>query len=105
MNPSPELPANYSRLKLSQDDMARRKQEALDGVLAALNAHSEGNYHPRLLTPHRRAEMYETQRLKTVARDTAFFPRLPQIIVTKPVEEWHDFTTERHGLYGAILQE
>ncbi|WP_313682392.1 hypothetical protein [Pantoea sp.] len=101
----PVEPAYFARLNAATAEINRRKQEVLEGVMAALAAQKEGRDHPRLWTPARKAEQREARRLKRIALDTAFFPRLPQIIVTQPTEDWRDFTNTIRGRFGATRQE
>lgn len=107
MNHSPVQPAYLSRLNAADEEMKRRKQEVLDGVMAALQAQAVGAYHPRLLTPERKEYLY----IKEIERREHYVmakrPPLPQIIVTKKVDdyEWRDFTNTIRGRFGAIRQE
>lgn len=102
---SPVNPEPFARLNASDAETARRKQEVLSGVMAALAAHKEGKDHPRLLTPARKAELKEIDRLRRIAIETSKMPPLPRIIVTRPVDEWRNYTTERRGRFGAVIQE
>lgn len=102
---SPVNPEPFARLYAADAEIARRKQEVLSGVMAALAAHKEGKDHPRLLTPARKAELKEIYRLRRIAMETSKMPTLPRIIVTRPVDEWRDYTTERRGRFGAVIQE
>lgn len=39
------------------------------------------------------------------ARQAAFYPQLPRIVMTKPDVVWNDFNTELRGRYGAVVQD
>ena len=41
---------------------------------------------------------------KEYARQAAFYPQLPRIIVTKPDVVWGDYQTELRGRFGAVVQ-
>ena len=86
-------------------DYNRRSAEALSGVLAALQAEKNGEGHPRLLTPARKAQIAETDRLRRIALSTSRYPVQPRIIVTQPMEDWRDYRDERRGRGGAVRQE
>ena len=101
----PVQPAYFARLNAGDAERKRRQQEVLEGVMAALQASKEGKDHPRLLTPERKAANKETDRLRRITLEASKYPPLPRIIVTKPLEEWRDYTTERHGRFGAVRQE
>lgn len=42
---------------------------------------------------------------KECARQAAFYPQLPRIIVTKPDAVWGDYQTELRGRFGAVVQD
>lgn len=106
MKPSPVYPAHSSRINGADEEIKRRKQEVLNGVLAALAAQQEGNDHPQLLTPQRREDAYLAELKRREHEEMAKRPPLPQIIVTQPVVEvWGDFRDTRRGRYGATLME
>jgi hypothetical protein len=42
---------------------------------------------------------------KEYARQAAFFPQLPRIVMTKPDVVWNDYQTELRGRYGAVVQD
>lgn len=103
---SPVYPASSARLNAADEEMNRRKQEVLEGVMAALAAQKEGKDHPRLLTKERREELYLEEIKRREHMEMAARPELPQIIVTRPDSQiWGDYTTERRGRFGAVLQE
>ena len=105
MTSSPVQPAYFARLQSADSEIKRRQKEVLEGVMAALSASKEGKDHPRLLTPERRASLY-IKRLEFIWNDAASRrPLLPVIIVTKPMVERLDYTTLRHGRFGAVRQE
>lgn len=102
---SPVQPAYFARLNAADSEIKRRQKEVLEGVMAALSASKEGKEHPRLLTPERRESLY-IKHLKLLEHDAmSRRPLLPVIIVTRPMEEWRDYTTLRHGRFGAVRQE
>ncbi|KAA5974851.1 MULTISPECIES: hypothetical protein [unclassified Pantoea] len=39
------------------------------------------------------------------ARQAAFYPQLPRIIVTNPDVAWNDYQTELRGRFGAVVQD
>ncbi|MDJ0473761.1 hypothetical protein QNA27_08865 [Pantoea eucalypti] len=39
------------------------------------------------------------------ARQTAFYPLLPRIVMTKPDVVWNDYETELRGRFGAVVQD
>lgn len=39
------------------------------------------------------------------ARQAAFYPQLPRIVMTKPDVVWNDYQTELRGRYGAVVQD
>lgn len=39
------------------------------------------------------------------ARQAAFYPQLPRIVVTKPDVVWNDYQTELRGRFGAVIQD
>lgn len=104
MNP-PVHPAHSSRLNAADEEIKRRKQDVLNGVLAALKAQKHGSDHPQLLTPEKREQRYMEEIERREHLDMSNHPRLPQIIVTKPEADWRDFTNHIRGRLGAIRQE
>lgn len=105
MTSSPVQPAYFARLNASDSEIKCRQKEVLEGVMAALSASKEGKEHPRLLTPERRESQYRAAVLRKQVTETSYCPPLPQIIVTKPMEDWRDFTSTIRGRFGAIRQE
>lgn len=107
MNHSPVQPAHLSRLDAADEEIKRRKQEVLDGVMAALQAQVAGADHPRLLTPERKESLYIKEIERREHYEMSKRPPLPQIIVTKKFDdyEWRDFTNTIRGRFGAIRQE
>lgn len=39
------------------------------------------------------------------ARQAAFYPPLPRIVMTKPDVVWNDYQTELRGRFGAVVQD
>ncbi|WP_307744416.1 hypothetical protein [uncultured Pantoea sp.] len=39
------------------------------------------------------------------ARQAAFYPQLPRIVMTKPDAFWNDYQTELRGRFGAVVQD
>jgi len=118
MEMTPQEAAHYARLNdadrtkyiallQSQRERQRLMQEALSGVVAALQASKEGKGHPRLLTPQRKEYLYIKELERREHYVMAKRPPLPQIIVTRKVDdyEWRDFTNTMRGRFGAQLQE
>ncbi len=72
---------------------------------AAWQAAREGNHHPRHFSQMDSRKRAETARM---AKQAAYYPRVPEIIVTEkfdPASAYHDFITRRYGLGGAERQE
>lgn len=42
---------------------------------------------------------------KEYARQAAFYPQLPRIVMTKPDVVWNDYHTELRGRFGAVVQD
>jgi|GEM_PF-1748035 len=66
-------------------------------------------YGERCRVESRTTESLETRRrertTKEYARQAAFYPQLPRIIVTKPDIVWNDYHTELRGRFGAVVQD
>jgi len=39
------------------------------------------------------------------ARQAAFYPQLPRIVMTRPDVVWNDYGTELRGRFGAVVQD
>lgn len=39
------------------------------------------------------------------ARQAAFYPQLPRIVMTKPDVVWNDYQTEMRGRFGHVVQD
>lgn len=69
----------------------------------------EAKYGSRCRIESRTKESLERGRKERLtreyARQAAFYPELPRIVVTKPDVVWNDFHTLRRGRLGAVLQE
>lgn len=39
------------------------------------------------------------------ARQAAFYPQLPRIVMTRPDVVWNDYETEMRGRFGAVVQD
>ena len=39
------------------------------------------------------------------ARQAAFYPQLPRIVMTKPDVVWNDYQKELRGRFGAVVQD
>jgi len=102
---SPISSAYSLRLYAADSDRARRQKVVLEGVMEALSASKEGKDHPRLWTQERKDSQYRSAVLRKQVFETSYCPPLPQIIVTEQLEDWRDFTTLRHGRFGAVRQE
>lgn len=104
---SPVNPASFARLNAADAEIARRKQEVLSGVMAALAAHKEGKVHPRLLTKERKEALYIAEIERREHLDMAKRPVMPKPFTTRPpeYEEWGDFMDARFGRGGAQRQE
>lgn len=83
-----------------------RLQEAIAAdCLAAWQAAKDGEQHARHFNPVESRGCAETARM---ASEAAYYPQLPQIIVTQPIDaeaSYHDYFTRRYGLGGAEKQE
>ena len=98
-----QLPRNGAALPRPEQDMERRKREAVAGAIAAIQALRQGKPHGRIKSTVDRT----TERLQRHhAELTAQRPALPQIVVTPHQEEakW-DYSDRRHGFLGAVRQE
>ena len=103
---APVQPACFARLNAAEEEINRRKQEVLNGIMAALSAQKEGKDHPRLLTRERKEALYMEELKRREHMEMSARPELPRIIVTRQESEfWGDFTDTRRGRFGTILQE
>lgn len=70
---------------------------------------AEAKYGGRCRIESRTKESLEARRreraTKEYARQAAFYPQLPRIIVTKPDVVWNDYQTELRGRFGAVVQD
>ena len=116
MDLTPLESAHYSRLSEIQQKRflwrtehmtphQRKCQQVALSAVAAMDAAKHGREHERRLTPERKYQLMEEHRLKQVGMETAVRPPLPRIIVTKPGVLWMDYTTERRGKFGAVVQD
>ncbi|AMG57715.1 hypothetical protein [Pantoea vagans] len=66
-------------------------------------------YGERCRIESRTTESLETRRreraTKEYARQAAFYPQLPRIVMTKPDVVWNDYQTELRGRFGAVVQD
>ncbi|WP_033782045.1 hypothetical protein [Pantoea sp. 9140] len=66
-------------------------------------------YGERCRIESRTTESLEARRrertTKEYARQAAFYPQLPRIVVTKPDVVWNDYQTELRGRFGAVVQD
>lgn len=66
-------------------------------------------YGERCRIESRTAESLEARRreraTKEYARQAAFYPQLPRIVMTKPDVVWNDYNTELRGRFGALVQD
>lgn len=96
--------ADYCRRAARMTDKERLMESIAWGAGAAWLALKAGESHPRIITKtvaQRKVEL-NTHRM---ASEAAHYPKQPQIIVTKPVETYLDYTDRRHGAGGAERQE
>lgn len=118
MEMSPQEAAHYARLNATdrfyylstiryRQEKERQHKIMREELIEALKCIDEGKDHPRLWTKARKAEQRERRRLRDIAMETSKRPPLPQIIVTKKVDDydWRDFTNTIRGRFGAIRQE
>jgi len=70
---------------------------------------AEAKYGGRCRIESRTKESLEARRreraTKECARQAAFYPKLPRIVVTKPDVVWNDYHTELRGRFGAVVQD
>ncbi|MGP2481794.1 hypothetical protein ACTUSZ_02915 [Pantoea eucalypti] len=70
---------------------------------------AEAKYGGRCRIESRTKESLEARRreraTKEYARQAAFYPQLPRIIVTKHDVVWNDYHTELRGRFGAVVQD
>ncbi len=100
-----QLPRNGVALPRPEQDMERRKREAVAGAIAAMQALRNGEQHERIKSTVDR----HTGRLQRHhAEETAKRPILPSITVTpyQETHEWYgDYIDRRKGAGGAERQE
>ena len=83
----------------------RKCQQVALAAVEAAQAAKRGEEHERRLTPERKAEVHRECLHIRIHRLTAISPALPRILVTKPGILWMDYTTERRGRFGAVVQD
>ncbi len=116
MDLTPLESAHYARLSEMQQErflwrteqmtpQQRKCQQVALSAVAAMEAARRGEEHKRRLTPERKWQLMEENRLRKVALETSVRPPLPRIIVTTPQAFWLDYKTVRLGFGGAIRQE
>jgi len=116
MDLTPLESAHYARLSEIQQERflwrtehmtphQRKCQQVAYASAEAARAAKRGEEHERRLTPERKWQLMEENRLRKVALETSVRPPLPRIIVTKPGILWMDYTTERRGRFGAVVQD
>lgn len=116
MTLTPLESAHYARLSEIQQERflwrtkqmtphQRKCQQVALSAVAAMEATKRGEEHERRLTAERKYQLMEENRLRKVALETSARPPLPRIIVTKPGVLWMDYTTERRGRFGAVVQD
>jgi len=70
---------------------------------------AEAKYGGRCRIESRTKESLEARRrerdTKEYARQAAFYPQLPRIVMTKPDVVWNDYQTELRGRFGAVVQD
>ncbi|NEG99727.1 hypothetical protein GQQ22_13455 [Pantoea agglomerans] len=70
---------------------------------------AEAKYGGRCRIESRTTESLEARRrdraTREYARQTAFYPQLPRIVMTKPDVVWNDYQTELRGRFGALVQD
>lgn len=66
-------------------------------------------YGERCRIESRTTESLEARRreraTREYARQAAFYPQLPRMVMTKPDVVWNDFRTELRGRFGAVVQD
>ncbi len=70
---------------------------------------AEAKYGGRCRIESRTTESLEARRreraTREYARQAAFYPQLPRIVMTKPDVVWNDYQTELRGRFGAVVQD
>ncbi|MGC0863539.1 hypothetical protein [Pantoea agglomerans] len=70
---------------------------------------AEAKYGGRCRIESRTTESLEAWRreraTREYARQAAFYPQLPRIVMTKPDVVWNDYQTELRGRFGAVVQD
>lgn len=70
---------------------------------------AEAKYGGRCRIESRTKESMEARRreraTREYARQAAFYPQLPRIVVTKPDVAWNDYQTDLRGRFGAVVQD
>ncbi|WP_342753778.1 hypothetical protein AAGQ96_13025 [Pantoea sp. MBD-2R] len=103
------MPHNNPHQRVASLRPKSEREQELDRIAAdcvvAWQAAKDGEEHSRHFNQVENRGRAETVRM---ARETANYPQLPQIIVTQPVDVeagYNDFMTRRYGLGGAEKQE
>jgi hypothetical protein len=83
----------------------RRWMLAIQDAQQQINA----QYGGRCRIESRTTESLEARRrgraTRECARQAAFYPQLPRIVMTKPDVVWNDYQTELRGRFGAVVQD
>ncbi|WP_338561811.1 hypothetical protein [Erwinia sp. E_sp_B04_7] len=101
-NLNPHTRAESLRPKSDREQMLARIAADCGAAWLALKA---GDQHPRHKTM---AERTINRWTRKFAEEAALYPKLPEIIVTVPVDPskgYGDYLTRRYGLGGSELQE
>lgn len=101
-NTNPHVEARLLRPKSDREQMLERI--AAD-CCAAWQAAKDGKTHPRHVSM---AERTVNRWTRKFAEEGAFYPKLPQIIVTAPLiqrDAFTDYESHRHGAGWSVRQE
>lgn len=101
-NLNPHMRAEFLRPKSDREQMLARIAADCGAAWLALKAEES---HPRHETMAERTMKRWTRKF---AEEAAFYPKLPQIIVTAPLVErdaFSDYLNRHHGAGGAARQE
>lgn len=99
---NPHMRVALSRPKSDREQMLARIAADCGAAWLALKA---GESHPRHVSM---VESTMKRWTRKFAEEAAFYPKLPEIIVTEPVnmeQAYHDYVTRRYGLGGAERQD
>lgn len=88
-----------------EEESLRLHRLAMQDAQQQINA----RYGARCRIESRTTESLDARRreraTREYARQAAFYPQLPRIVMTKPDVVWNDYQTELRGRFGAVVQD